>query len=441
MLDLDLLVKPLSGDDPCGRDLDLDGDLDYLNFFASAESLLPKSYFEVTDSEGNKKRFDPSVLDLKAELEKAKPLLARTRDLRLIVFLAKIAILARDLTGFITSLQAIAALLDRYWDQVHPRPEGGELALRQYAIEALDAVPTVIMPLQFQPLLSSRRYGVISYRTCQIAKGELQPREDDVVLDRAALDQVVDTADLDQLKDAAAKASTLIGALGQINRIWSDKTDSATMLSWERLATVAEGIDRLLADMVRRRDPTAAATTGADADAKLAGEAGGPHATPGIGTVTSIADVAAALAGVASYFRHSEPSSPALLLVLQAQQMLGKSFVDALRILVPSHVEAAAINIGRDRFFDLPVERMAGLLGDGSGPEPISSEADGVVVTQRSQALALLEQVGAFYRAVEPSSPVPYLTDRARELAQRDFLSLLRDVLPDGALRKIDNQG
>jgi type VI secretion system protein ImpA len=150
-----------------------------------------------------------------------------------------------------------------------------------------------------------------------------------------------------------------------------------------------------------------------------------------------------ALEAVAGYFRHSEPSSPALLLVLQAQQMLGKSFVEALRMLLPSHAETAAINIGKDRFFDLPVERMASLLeaAEPAAPQAAVPAAEPPTVTQRGQALALLEQVGTFYRLVEPSSPVPYLTDRARELAQRDFLSLLRDVLPEGVLRMPDNQG
>jgi type VI secretion system protein ImpA len=68
------------------------------------------------------------------------------------------------------------------------------------------------------------------------------------------------------------------------------------------------------------------------------------------------------------------------------------------------------------------------------GPEQVYS------VTNRGQALALLEQVSAFFRNVEPSSPVPFLADRARELAQRDFLSLLVDVLPSGSLRAPDNQ-
>ena len=97
MIDLELLVKPVSGEDPCGPDLDSEGDPDYLNFFASAESLLPKSYFEVKDQEGNSKRFDPNSIDLIAQIEAVKPLLARTRDLRLVVFLAKISILGRDL--------------------------------------------------------------------------------------------------------------------------------------------------------------------------------------------------------------------------------------------------------------------------------------------------------------------------------------------------------
>ena len=32
-------------------------------------------------------------------------------------------------------------------------------------------------------------------------------------------------------------------------------------------------------------------------------------------------------------------------------------------------------------------------------------------------------------------SPVPFLTERARSFAQRDFLNLLRELLPEGALK------
>ena len=50
--------------------------------------------------------------------------------------------------------------------------------------------------------------------------------------------------------------------------------------------------------------------------------------------------------------------------------------------------------------------------------------------------VTLLEQVGHYFRMAEPSSPIPFLTDRARDLAQRDFLSVLKALLPAGTTPK-----
>ncbi|MBR1232067.1 ImpA family type VI secretion system protein [Bradyrhizobium sp. AUGA SZCCT0182] len=443
MVDLDLLVKPISGNSPCGPDLDLEGDIAYLNFFASTEPLLPRSYFEVPDAEGNRKRFDPNSIKFDEELAKAKPLLNRTRDLRLTVFLAKIAILSRDLESFARCLEAVAVLLEQHWDDVHPRMEDGDLSHRQFAIEALDALTTVVIPLQFHPLLNSRRYGWISYRAWLIVKGDAPPRDDDIVLDRGGLAQVIAGADLEQIKSMSGRFSSLAATLGSIKRIWNEKSQSPEAPSLGQLFGLVTGINTFLADVIQQRDPTAVAKPEFAQDAEVGEVASSASAADGARRVNSISDAAAALGAVATYFRQSEPSSPVLLLVLQAQQMLGKSFVEALRMLLPSHAETAVINIGKDRFFDLSIERMAGLLEEGAlaPTQALPAQPVALTVTQRGQALALLEQVGAFYRVVEPSSPVPYLTDRARELAQRDFLSLLREVLPEGTLRALDNQG
>jgi type VI secretion system protein ImpA len=438
MIDLELLVKPISGEDPCGPDLDSEGDLNYLNFFASGESLLPMSYLEVKDTEGNSKRFDPNSIDLKAQVETAKPLLARTRDLRLIVFLAKISILGRDLAGFATCLEATADLLEQFWAAVHPRGEGGDLSHRQYTIEAIDVLPTVIMPLQFHPLFNNRRYGPISYRTYLLARGEIAPRADDMIIDAAALDKILDALDIDQLKAIAASFVALATNVGRIRKIWTENSDTA--LNLDRLWGTVEGIAVWLGGNVRRREPDAVPAVVEQGEGGEDGAADAPGSSHSL-RVTSMAAAAAALDAVAKYFARSEPSSPALLLVRQAAQMLGKSFVEALRILVPAHVEAAAINVGKDRVFDLPIERMASLLDGVAAPDSAVSENSlAFLVENRSQALALLDQVGAYFRNAEPSSPVPFLTDRARELAQRDFLSLLRDVLPEGALKTLDNQ-
>jgi type VI secretion system protein ImpA len=438
MIDLALLTGPVPGEDPCGPDFDAEGDADYLNFFASVDAVFPTFFFEVKDGEGNVRRFDPKAHDLDAKIEAAKGFVRRTSDLRLIVLLAKLSILGKDLQGFTACTEAIAELLDRQWDGVHPRIEGDDFSHRKMAIEALDVMPTVVIPFQFLPLAESRRHGPVSYRTWLMAKGEVAPRADDTFLDAAAVAQVFDQVDLDRLKAVTASYVGLAALVERVCRIWTEKARSSGMLNLDRVQQIIAGIVSVLESVVRRRDPAAVETV-PEAEEALGESVTGAYASS---RVASVAAAAAALSGVAAYFGRLEPSSPALLLVRQAEHLLGKSFAEAIHILVPNHAETAAINIGRGWFFDLSVDRMAALLDAAEIQEPKSPEGPEPVysVTSRGQALALLEQVSAFFRNVEPSSPIPFLADRARELAQRDFLSLLIDVLPSGSLRNPDNQ-
>lgn len=53
-------------------------------------------------------------------------------------------------------------------------------------------------------------------------------------------------------------------------------------------------------------------------------------------------------------------------------------------------------------------------------------------VTTRADAVRLLELVVRYYQRYEPSSPLPMLIERARALAEKDFLDILRDLAPDG---------
>jgi type VI secretion system protein ImpA len=53
-------------------------------------------------------------------------------------------------------------------------------------------------------------------------------------------------------------------------------------------------------------------------------------------------------------------------------------------------------------------------------------------VTTRADALRLLDLAMAYYETYEPSSPLPLLIGRARRLAEKNFLDILRDMAPDG---------
>jgi type VI secretion system protein ImpA len=242
----------------------------------------------------------------------------------------------------------------------------------------------------------------------------------------------------------------LESALTQIRRVWQEKTGSGSSVSLERLPQSVTQIFTMLNTTIARRDPSASLATAGDGSEAGKGsdglDASQADAAAASGGVNSSAQAAGALAAAARYFSRSEPSNPALLLVRQATELLGKSFLEVMRILVPDHVEKAAINIGRSESFDVPIERLSNLaaetaeqptnVADSGTPSELLFEAQ-----TRAQALALLEQVGSYFRTAEPSSPIPFLTERARDLAQRDFLSVLKALLPPDSLKTGGNGG
>jgi type VI secretion system protein ImpA len=162
-----------------------------------------------------------------------------------------------------------------------------------------------------------------------------------------------------------------------------------------------------------------------------------------------------------------------------------------MQILMPAQVEQAKFLISKDQSFEIPIDRLQfAPIEDEGGPvdgggetdggdasasdgdatsatptgEAAPTAADGQDVQQdsaapevqaedaqsrpqsfppqneagaprlkadtRHEAFTLLEQIAAYYRAAEPSSPIAFIAERARGLADRDFLALLKDLLP-----------
>jgi len=75
----------------------------------------------------------------------------------------------------------------------------------------------------------------------------------------------------------------------------------------------------------------------------------------------------------------------------------------------------------------------------GGGPPPAAARSAPALSiatmgppTNRADAMRLLDLVIEFYEQSEPSSPLPLLIARARRLADKGFLDILRDMAPDG---------
>jgi type VI secretion system protein ImpA len=432
------LCTPFADADPCGPDLDMEGNSEYLNFFAGVEGVLPTTFFSLEDGSP----FDRSTVDIKGQLDALGPLLQRTRDIRLLLVRARLLILNKDLGGFALNLAAVAYWLDKFWDDVHPRPQPGDAA-RSGAISTLD-LPTVIFPLQYAPLVEARRLGPISYRTWMIATGEVKPRTGEVQQPQGAITEAISAADPEVLATARKNIALVKTSLDSIRNAFLTHGESAGL---EKLPALAATIRGFI-------DPQASA---ADASAAADDTEGAVAAAGDVGAApTSLAQVSEALAAIADYYSRLEPSSPVLLLVRQAHHLIGKSFFEVMNILIPAHVEKAAFQIGADQFFDLPLEKLSNFAevppvpaddggqsddqGQSTEESPPADPAPRYAVANRAQAIVLLDLVHRYFRRSEPASPVPMLCDRARALAERDFMGVLRDVLPKDALRNINEE-
>ncbi|GJD47760.1 hypothetical protein OPKNFCMD_0470 [Methylobacterium crusticola] len=426
---------PLSASDPCGPDLDLEGDPAFMQYMAGAENALPPAYFE-RDDEGRLKPFDRSAYDFKAQVAAIGVLLARTRDLRLLALGGRLCALDRDLDGCSRCLALVADLLRDSWEEVHPRAEDGDYSYRIGVLQALDDMPTMILPLQHLPLFTNRRFGPISYRTVVVASGESPARDGEKAIDQVELERALAEAEPADLAAAREGVARLAEAARRIAAVTAEQAGAENAVRLDRVEAFARQVAKFL-------EPDAAGP-GADAPA---GEADGVAPVPGgtaaaalppSGRVTSAAAAAAALAAVSEYFRRHEPSSPATLLVRQAERLIGLPFQEVIRALLPNHAEGATLYIGPrpEKSFQLRVDRIAEILGEETGERGLPSGADGDApppayeVASRAGAVALLKEVAAFYRASEPSSPIPLFTDRACAMINQDFLSILSDVLP-----------
>ena len=329
------LNAPLAEEEPCGPDLEMLGDSDYMRFTARIDGVLPKTFA----------RFDRGSIDFPAEFATLKSLLAKSRDLRLLAPLAKLHILNRDLAGYAAVFKLVEALVDGQWPAVVPGLLDGDAVLRIVTLQTLDDMADSVMPLQAAPLFETRRFGKVSFRSHLLANGLVQAREaqnggeaGEEVPATSALNAALTEVDLTTLVAVRTLVVDLQQSLGRIELLVGERSAQPGALRFDRLGPLVSDIAGFLDRAVAQRDPSLglAAVAPGEASTDKADDAE-PGAAP-VGNapaIQSTSQAQAALAAAASYFVQSEPSSPVLLLIGQAQGLVGRSFYEAMQILMP----------------------------------------------------------------------------------------------------------
>ncbi len=206
-----------------------------MNYVARAEGELPASFYSPTDGAP----FDRVKVNFPEEIKAAEPLLKRTHDLRLLTIIAKFHALNRDLPQAVQSVEFIAELIGRYWDEVHPQAEEGDFSYRMACLQALDDRPHTVMPLSYAPFLVSKRSGPISLRVVQLATGEVAPREGETPLESRDLERAFEEIDLQALIDARDCFARLFAAVEKIREVWVERAGYDQAVAFKNLGPFA----------------------------------------------------------------------------------------------------------------------------------------------------------------------------------------------------------
>ncbi len=120
-----------------------------------------------------------------------------------------------------------------------------------------------------------------------------------------------------------------------------------------------------------------------------------------------------------------------MLLIRQARETMGKNLYEVMQLISPSSADEARVFVGPGGAFAVPLKSLS------EAPTAGTERAEAEPAPSRAEALALIDSVVQHMHRAEPSSPVPYLLERAKALASRDFVGLLNDILSEEAVAKL----
>jgi len=311
--ELESLLAPLAADAPCGPDLEYD---------PAFQALLEASAGKPERQYGDKV-YPAEGPDWPLVHEQALQLAARTRDLRVAVWLARSGARLHGLAGAVSGLQLVQGLVERFWDQVHPpldASDNNDPTARVTTLMALAETDAGLADLR-QASLTGKR-GALTVRDIELALGPADPFPGESVPSEEGVLQGVVAA----IGESAAVATQMQAGFDAAQGL-ALALESRLEASQSPDLTPLKKVLQRVADAGRR-------ASGGSADGAADGQGDGAAARAP-GTISSRDDANRALDRVCEWIERNEPSNPAPLLIRRAQRLMSKNFIDIIRDLAP----------------------------------------------------------------------------------------------------------
>lgn len=327
-MDIAPFLEPVEPDAPCGPNLEYDPE--FLEMSLAAEGKPEQS---VGDSV-----IDAVEPDWKTVRTKAWSLLGRTRDMRVLLYLAQGSLRTEGFVGLGGTFELLGGLVGRYWEHIHPQLDpdlDNDPIQRLNILTSFASRETLLRPIEEAVLVRSRA-GRFSLRDVHIARGTVPaPAGTEHPPDLALIDAAFMDCELEELQATADHVKNGLAQVEAAFEALSGVLEPAQIPEWDPLRKVLREIDGFLQQQLARRG---VGVEEGQAEGAEAG-AGGPAAVPG--RVNSREEVIRVLDLTCDYFERNEPSSPVPLLLRRAKRLVSKDFLDILKDLAPDGVTQA----------------------------------------------------------------------------------------------------
>ncbi|OPA83774.1 type VI secretion protein ImpA [Pseudomonas fluorescens] len=332
-MDFTALAQPLGEADACGQNFEYDP-----QFLELEEEALGKP--EVQYGDTITQAIEPNW---KRVMVLAQPMLERSRDLRLAIWLTRAQLNLNGIAGLAAGLELVQALLENCWDGLHPQldPDDDNDPLLRINILAFLCEPTgLLRDVLDTPLISARSVGSVSLRQVEVANGERSGDGENVSL--AMIEGAFVEADPLELVATEAALARALALSVSIEQLLTEKVGVGRAIDLSGLATLL----RRAGDVIRRRLPGEAPAEAAPVAVSVASVAAVTVPQAPRGEINNREDARQTIDRLCTYFQTHEPASPVPFLLQRAKSLIDKNFMELLQDLAPDGLAQLALVSG-----------------------------------------------------------------------------------------------
>jgi type VI secretion system protein ImpA len=328
VVDLDLILSPISEESPSGADLKYTGIYDEIREARRADEALEQGAWQT----------ELKVADFQKALNVAvDALTTKTKDIQIAAWLCEALVKTHGFIGFRDGLKILVGLQERFWETMFPEIDEGDMESRANAIGWVDA--QVSQAIKTAPFTGAAGYSYNDWQDSQ--KFDFPDNVDSVTGDegqrlkklkeQAETERRV-TSDLWRKEIAQTRRASMESVNNAIVECWDTikQLDAVIEAKYDRnqapgLAVLKKSLEDVHAqvnqilNLKRAEEPDEILEEAGEMEGDGAGPAGGSRqAEGGSGELRSRRDALKRLAEIADFFKRTEPHSPVSYLVQKA---------------------------------------------------------------------------------------------------------------------------